>query len=592
MTRRAQKGCSRKFQPEKHWRPRDRRGGTCGYTFDGESCQRRGAHHCEPRANKVVSFFAELLVHTKGPWARRAFVLADWQEQEIIRPLFGEVAWSVQWKCYVRRYRVAYIILARKNGKSELAAGILLYLLVGDDEEAAEIYGAAKDTKQARKVWQPAERMRTLSPLLSKRLGVNKNEKRIFDERTASFYEIITADATGELGHNPHGFVLDEVLSQRDGSLWEAMLTAQGARLQPLFLAATTETNDPFSFGAELIDEAERIQAEPERAPHIFSYCRKLPRTEDELERLQQAHPDHPDLPVSTDPLDERNWKWPNPALDVFLSREDFRRAALEVKNEPAKRNGFCQFRTNQRMQQTTRFIALDAWDACIGERLPEPEWIVPKLKGQRCFAGLDLSSKLDMTAWCLLFDNNWAWWRFWLPEDQAKFLDGHTGGQVSQWAEKGWITLTEGDVIDYDRVYADIELDHQRFAIADITYDPWSGEPVRQEIDKRTGLTMLPLKQTYDGMTAPMNEFRRLLKEPDAFFHGGNPVARWHADSVEAKSPSDDPDRFRPAKPDRMKTGKRIDGMPTLFMAIDGRMRRGAVPEQSEAPPSLVFGM
>ncbi len=113
----------------------------------------------------------------------------------------------------------------------------------------------------------------------------------------------------------------------------------------------------------------------------------------------------------------------------------------------------------------------------------------------------------------------------------------------------------------------------------------------MRQEIEKRTGLTMLPLKQTFDGMTGPMKEFGRLLQST-GFQHGANPVSRWHADSVEAKTPSDDPDRMRPVKPDRQKTGKRIDGMPTLFMAIDGRMRRAEAPKKEEGPPALVFGM
>jgi phage terminase large subunit-like protein len=535
----------------------------------------------------VVRTFTEVFVHTKGSWARKRFVLEPFQADEIIRPLFGEVIWSPEWDRYVRRYRIAYIVVARKNGKTEIAAGTVLVLLVADDEEAAEIYGAATDTKQADKVGAVVERMRQLEPRLGDRLGHNKHSMRTYDESTGSYYELIPADALGELGANPHGFVLDEFLTQSGGDLWDALRTGAGTRTQPLFLGVSTETNDPFSWGAETIDEAERIAEDPSRAPHVFTFIRRAPLNDDELERLRRLHPNHPDLPVSCDIWDERNWRWPNPALGSFLSVQSLREEALEAQNQPAKENAFRQFRMNQRVQQATRFVSLDEWDACAGEVAPNPEWVVPKLAGKRCFAGLDLSSKLDMTAWCLVFDDGWAWWRFWLPEDQAGFLDGHTGGQVSQWAKDGWITLTDGDVIDYDRVYLDIEADHKRFAIADITYDPWSGEPVRQEIEKRTGLTMLPLKQTFDGMTAPMNEFRRLLKEPGAFRHGANPVARWHADSVEAKSPSDDPDRFRPVKPDRAKTGKRIDGMPTLFMALDGRMRRAS--KAQEPPRTLV---
>lgn len=518
-------------------------------------------------------FFAVLLVHTKGPSARTAFKLRYWQEHEIIRPLFGEVIWSAEWSRYVRRYRTATIVVGRKNGKSELVAGIILYLLVGDDEEAAEVYGAAKDTKQAGKVFEPALRMVQLSPTLRKRLRHIKNARRLLDERTASHFEVITADAEGELGHNPHGFYLDEVLSQRNGSLWTAMRTAVGARTQPLLICMTTETNEPVSFGATMIDEADRVIEDPARAPHAFAYVRKMPRTVDELDRVRRLYTGHPDLPVSLDMTDEANWKWPNPALDDFLSRKALREEALEAANDRTKINSFRQFRLNQRVQTATRYLAMDLWDSCTGELAPTPQWILPRLEGRQCWAGLDLSSKLDLTAWCCLFDDGEIWWRFWAPESVIPLLNEPTGGAFETWCDDGWITVTDGDTIDYQQVYDDIETDHDQFAITNIIYDFWSGEPVRQAIAERTGLELIESKTTYERMTEPMKELTRLLKI-NSFRHFGNPVARWMADNLEAKTPRDDPDRLRPVKPDREKSGKRIDGMPALLFAIDGRQR------------------
>ncbi|MFD8556635.1 terminase large subunit [Streptosporangium canum] len=541
------------------------------------TCTKKGAHYCEPRADRTVAFYCELLVHTKGAHARKRFGLAGWQEHEIVRPIFGEVVYSTEWGCYVRRYRIATIVLGRKNGKSGLLSGAALYLLVGDDEESAEVYGAAKDTKQAGKVFEPALRMVQLSPTLNRRLKHLKNNRRLVDERTASYYEVIPADAQGELGHNPHGVILDEVLSQPDDSLWNALRTAAGARLQPLFLCITTETNQPISFGASFIDEADRVMEDPSRAPHQFAYVRKLPRSDDELERLHRIFPGHPDLPVTTDAYDERNWKWANPALDDFLSREALRQEALEAKNDKTKDNAFRQFRANQRVQTTSRYISLDLWDACTGEVAPSPEWMLPRIEGRRCWGGLDLSSKLDLTSWCLHFDNGWTWWRHWAPESVVPLLDEHTGGQFSQWAAAGWVTLTDGDVIDYDRIYDDVAEDNDRFRIVDVTYDKWSGEPARQAIEKRTNLVMFESNTTYERMTSPMRELARLLKAGDGdFFHGGNPLVRWMADSLQAKSPADDPDRVRPVKPDRDRQAARIDGMVTLLYGIDGRHRGG----------------
>ena len=580
-----------KFDPEKRWRPRDRKGPTCGYRFRGTTCQRRGAHYCAPRADHVVSFFAELLVHTRGVHVRKAFVLDGWQENEIVRPLFGEVIWSTEYHRYVRRYRIGHIVVARKNGKSELAAGIQLYMLISDDEEAAEVYSAAKDTKQAGKVFDPAARMVQLSPRLSRIVKLFRNARRLVVESTASIYEVLTADAAGELGHNPHAFNLDEVLAQPNGTLWEAMTTAVGARAQELLYTTTTETNDSASFGASMIEEAERIQERPERAPHVFAFVRKLPATTEALERLRRLFPGHPDLPVSTDPFDERNWKWPNPALDTFKSREAMRRQAIDARENAEKENGFRQFQVNQRVQQVTRYIQMDLWDGNTGDLLLSPDWQIETFLGQRCWAGLDLSSKLDMTAWCLQFEDGRIRWRFWIPESVVPTLSESTDGRFEEWCRAGWISTTDGDTIDYDQVMADIATDTERFGIVRCVYDKWSGEPIRQRLEAETGLDMIESGTTYTQMTAPMNEAMRLLNARKVR-HGGNPVARWMADNVEAKRPRDDPDRIRPVKPDRSASGKRIDGMPAWFFALDGWLMSKPEPVSAyEDPQARIWG-
>lgn len=885
------------------WRP-DGEGPSCGYSFRGSVCEKEGSHYCEPRADRAVAFVESLCVHTKGRWARQAFVLAGWQEHDIVRPLFGEVVWSDEWACYVRRYRIARIVLGRKTGKgldvdtpvlaergwttmgelkpgdrvhapdgsltdvewvsdrhqlpcwrvafadgaelvadqehqwsvydrrlktdrvvttpelaetvhygkrgdrryrvtvpsplqrpevplpvdpyvlgcwlgdgssskaeitsadpeiiqavesagyeatysyqrgdaatrgflglkanlsdlgvlgnkhvpdeylaasegqrlallrglmdtdgcadtratkasvefmsttrtlaegvrllaqslgwkatikesratlygkdcgpkwrvtwsayrdyspfalsrktdslhdrpahptrsatnavvsvepvesrptvcisvahpssqflagssltpthnSELVAALVLLLLVGDDEEGAEVYGAARDTKQAGKVGDVVVRMRQLSPKLSARLEYNKNSRRVFDETTGSWFEVITADALGELGHNPHGAYIDEVLSQRDGSLYDALRTAMGARHQPLMLLVTTETNDPSGFGAGEIDEAERVQEDPTRAPHVFAYVRKMPKTDDELERLRGLFGDHPALPVSTDPWDEANWFWPCPSLAEFKSLQGMRDEALEARNDPSKENSFRQYQLNQRVSQATRFVPMDLWDRCVGEVAANPAWVDDKLDGMTAVGGLDLSAKFDLTAWCLLFESGWVRWRFWLPEDMIRQLDGPTGGWMTEWVRRRWVTATDGDVIDYDQVEREIAEDCERFRVRRIVYDKWSGEPVRQRIEDASGVEMVESSPTYERMTEPMKDLLARVRQRQ-ISHGGHPVARWMADSLEAKSPADDPDRLRPVKPERDASGKRIDGMVALLHAIEGEL-------------------
>ncbi|HZW76231.1 MAG TPA: terminase large subunit, partial [Caldimonas sp.] len=167
----------------------------CRRVFDGLVCNRRGEHLCEPRAQHAEAFFRELLVHTKGDWSRRAFVPAEWQSDEILRPLFGTVEYDPGWGRYVRRYRELYLSTGRKNGKTEIVAGVMLYLLVADDEDSAEIYGLALDKDQAALAFRVALRMVELSPVLSARLTLMRAARRIVDERTASFFAVTAGDA-------------------------------------------------------------------------------------------------------------------------------------------------------------------------------------------------------------------------------------------------------------------------------------------------------------------------------------------------------------------------------------------------------------
>lgn len=553
------------------------KGPRCGYVFRGEECSERGTHYCELRADRAVAFFNELLVHTTGPFARQRFVLSPWQENEIVRPLFGEVWWSSQWARYVRRYTTALICMARKNGKSALIAGLVLLLLIGDDEDAAEVYGGARDTKQAGKVYEPVKRMVRLSPLLSERLVENKSARRIFDERTSSYYELVTADELGELGHNPHGFVLDEALAQRDSGLWDAMRTAAGARAQPMRIVITTETNDPSSFGAALIDEAVAVQRDPRARPHVFAFVRRLPRTEVDLEELHQLFEGHPDLPVSIDAFDERNWPWANPALGDFLSLEALREEASDAKDDPTKENAFRQYRCNQRVTQVTRWLPLHVWDGTAGMVVPE------KLAGRSCWAGLDLASTSDLASWVLAFppdddapDDPWeVLYRFWTPEAKLPMLDRATGGLASVWAREGLLSVTEGDWIDYHgdpvtgrshndstvpdplAIHPQIAKDRRAFRIRAVGYDAKEATATGQWMQAE-GMTIVPIYQGF-GLSPALKELERLVRA-GRWHHGGNPVARWNADSAEVKT--DDQERLKLVKPARRASGKRVDGI------------------------------
>ncbi|WP_236650001.1 terminase large subunit [Kutzneria albida] len=530
------------------------------------TCRRRGEHFCEPRADHAQAFIEEICLHTKGRYARTPFILCDWQRDDIVRPLFGQVVWSGEQESYVRRYRIAWIELARKNGKSELLAAIMLYLLVADGEESAELFGVGRDRDQAALVFDVAKRMVQLSPILSKRLQVKDHNKRIIDPKTASVYAVIAADAAGALGSNPSGVAADEILAWRDRAMWDAMRTGMGsgARRQPLMIAATTAGSDTAGFAGQMHAEMQRVAEDPGRAAHVFVYLRNTPQ--------------------DADPFDESTWPFANPALGDFLSIEAMRQEAQEARNNPAQENSFRQFRLNQWVGQASRWMPMHLYDASAGELWPSLEHGREFLAGRECWVGFDLAAKFDLTAWCLLFPDGDGGvdvlWRFWLPEAALPLLDKHTDGQMSRWVRDGWVTVTDGNVVDYQRIYSDVEDDAALFDILGADGDQWSSMPVVQELSVRTNLdpdegSIVVYTNTYTHMSPGMDMVMGWVKD-ERFRHHGNPVARWCFDSVEVRKAPYDPALIRPDKPDRGASAKRIDAVPAAAMAANALMSRG----------------
>ena len=527
-------------------------------------CEGAGAHFCAPRALYVQAFFEHALVHTKGRHARRPFILADWQREGIIHPLFGNVDLNTELGRYVRTYRMGWIELARKNGKSELLAGIALYLLTHDGEEGAQIYGAARDRDQARIIWDVAMRMVQLSPALARRRGlrIRSHEKRIVDESTGSVYAPLARDAMGNLGLDPSGILFDEVITQPDDLLWNTMRTSMGSRVQPMMLAATTAGNDPGGFAAAEHNECIRILDDPSRAPHRFNYIRNTP--------------------AEADPFVEANWNHANPAFGDFLSPEALRDEATEARNDPAKENAFRQFRLNQWVNQSSRWMPMGLWRECTGDLWPTSNWRPRVFNDRDVWVGLDLSAKQDLTSMCIFApprgtEPGHAVWYHWLPEDALKTLDGITSGQASTWVRQGFLRLMEGGVIDYEKLCDQIAELLSGLTVREVAYDKWSGEYVRQELLKRLGrrTPMVAVEPTFVGMTMPMRELMELTVQK-GWNHHGNPVATYCFDSVEIRRSAENPDMIKPAKPERSPNKVRIDAVITAALAVGGWRIRG----------------
>lgn len=544
----------------------------CGFTLwhrDGSAlvCEQTGPHFCDARALKAQGFFHELLVHTKGHWARKPFLLEEFQWMDIVKPTFGQTVWSETRETYRRQFRIVWIEIARKNGKSELLAGILLYLLLADAEEEAEIYGVARNKDQAALVFNVARRMVTLSPILRPRVDIRKAARRLINPRTDGFYQVIPADADSALGSNPHGLGADEILAWPNGDMWTSTRSGLGARLQPLMVALTTAGRDTENFAGLMHKEMERVAEQPERSPHILAYLRNLP--------------------MDKDPFDEKNWPLVNPALEAgFLDIEEFREQANEARNNPILESQFRQFKLNQWQNSTVQWMRTQFWDPSKGTVFRSVEAAFDAFAGRECWLGIDLAARQDLTSICYLFpdpDDEEACdvlWRHYAPESAVAELDKRNSDRFSrEFVREGWLTQTEGSVLDFTTrspVYRDIKRDSERFEILGADADFFSSDAVIQRVEEITYLDeIVAYKNTFDRMSDSMKRIFEMTRR-GKFRHHGNALATFCFMACEAVISKADPDQIRPHKPARDTSAKRIDAVPAAIMAVNAWKGRG----------------
>jgi phage terminase large subunit-like protein len=531
----------------------------CRYELDGTRCRKRGPHRCAGRVRHVLAFFAELLTHTKGDWARHPFIPSPWQREEVLAPLFGEVVYDEERGRYVRRYRVLYLFIPRKNGKTELLAGVVLYLLCADGETAAEVYGLALDRDQAGLIYRAARAMVRNSEVLKERLAVVSSAGRITDELTGSLYAILAGDAEGALGVDPSAAVIDELLTQPSRELYDAIRTGFGARAQPLMLMATTAENDPTGFAATEREWSERVLADPALEP----------------ERLvvMYAAPDGADWAAPS------TWRAANPALGDFL---DLRTLAAECRlaqGNPAAERAFKQFRLNIPVGKIGRAIDMAAWDASAGPLRVEA--LTAQLARRTCYAGLDLASTSDLAAYVLDFPDGRGGhdilFRHFAPAAALRELSRRTGGQADAWVARGLLTLTEGNVIDYGAITAALAADRAVFGITDVAFDRWGATQLSTDLVD-DGWPLVQMGQGFASMAAPTREFLRLVKG-GGYRHGGNPVARWEASNAVTRT-----DPSGNLKLDKARSADKIDGLVAGVMALDRALRHAGETEDYEA--------
>jgi phage terminase large subunit-like protein len=501
----------------------------------------------EKAARHAIHFFETFLHHTTGRWAGNLFILEPWQVF-IIANIFGFKKHDG-----TRRFRIAYNEVARKNGKSTLAAGIGVYCLIADNESRAEVFSAATKKDQAKIVFSEAKRMIKSSPDLKRFAKILVHNISVSE--TYSKFEALGADSDTMDGLNIHCAIIDELHAHKSREMWDVLLTATGARSQPLIFSITTAGFDKSEASICWLQHeysGKILKGEIEDDSY-FAFIATL-NDGDKWE-------------------DEKNWKKSNPNLGVSLNIEDLRQEADRAKKAPTSLNPFLRYKMNIWTAAEKSWLTGDQWNACnLGEIDPL------SLEGKVCYLGMDLAKKVDTSALVLVFP----------PENETDnyivlpfiFLPGETLADRQRteripwldWKKRNLIFTTQGKVTQIEEILDMIEILDGRYQIKDIMYDRWRAPeilPQLEEIgwsadpnDSLASRYLIEHGQGFKDMSPAIRNLEELAIS-GRINHGGHEVLAWQVSCVAISE--DDAGNVKFSK--RKSKGK-IDAVVSLAMA------------------------
>lgn len=481
------------------------------------------------------SNFSRMFNHTTGPLAGRPIELSSWQAF-----VFGSI---YGWKQDdgLRRFRIAYNQIAKKNGKTTMAVLPALYGLTLDREGAPQVFASATSRDQAGILFEDARRQ-AISSEISPLLNVLQYEIRC--PHTNGVFRCLTREPGSADGINPHVAVADEIHRWRSGELGGIIRNSMIARSQPLYWMITTAGSTLQSYCGENRLYAEAVATRVVQNDSFFAFV---------------AEP-----PADADIADPHTWAMANPNLNISIREEELRRLHQEATAIPGRMPDFVRLHVNRFTDGAEGWISSEVW-AGGNAQIREAD-----LEGRPCFVGLDLSSTVDLSAYALAF-----------PFDDRIVLivrsfiatGGHLGtleGRARRdgadyvaWEHEGWLEQHRQGAIDEARILARIKADALRFDVRELAYDRWGMASLRVELQQIFGNRFIEHGQGYGSMSAPMKRFEQRAMQ-GTIQHGGNPLLARAVRNTHRES-----DAAENIKPSKAKSFGRIDPAVASIMAV-----------------------
>jgi phage terminase large subunit-like protein len=494
------------------------------------------------KANHAIEFVENYCKHSKGKMGGTPFILELWQKA-LVAAAFG-IVHKIDG---TRKYQEVLLIVARKNGKSTLAAAIGLYMQIADGEPGAEIYAVATKKDQAKIIWLEAKRMVRKSPSLRKRLKTLVAE--IVSDSNDSNFRPLGSDSDTLDGLNVHGALLDEIHAWKDKNLYDVIVDGTSARDEPLiFITSTAGTIREGIYDIKY-DEAEQV---------INGYDDPKGYKNERL------------LPIIYE-LDNRNewtkedcWQKANPGLGTIKKLDQLKaKVTKALANPKLVKNLLCK-------DFNIRETSSEAW--LTFEQLNNTETFkISELKPRYGILGVDLSQSVDLTAACILFrvpGNEKIYFEhmYWLPEDLLEKRAQEDKIPYDVWNDQGLLRTTPGNQVYYKYIVDWVMEMQNKYDcyIYKAGYDAWSAEYFVQDLKMNFGASVPePVHQTMKVLSSPMQQLGAAL-EAKQIVYNNNPITKWCLSNTAIIQ--DKNGNQKPSKTSNQR--RRIDGLAAMLDA------------------------
>lgn len=523
----------------------------------------------EKKVRNVVNFVQNLTL-SEGEWAGKPMQMVPWQK-ELIEKVYGTLN-----EDGTRQYRLVYIEVPKKNGKSGLVSGLALYHFLADGEPGPEVVCAAVAREQAGTIFDVSQQMIVDSDMLSSMCKLAPSTKTIRRRGKRGRFRALSCDVRSKHGEKYSAVFIDELHAFPDRKLYDVLTVGTGAsRRQQLIVVITTAGDKMDGICWQLHERAvAKLKAMENRAPW-------------------DEEPDQTFLPLifaadeKDDPGDEQTWLKANPSARYMPSLlADLRKSWEEAKGKPVEEALFKQLRLNLWNQPTEeRWLGTDIWDRAANITVDKEA-----LKGGGGIGALDLSSNSDMTAWGMVFEAKddpnavEVLVRLWVPE--AKLHDDKNPNKdlYNAWKEQGLLTVTPGDAIDYDVIEQQVLEDAATYGIKEFAVDYlFQSRQICQRLQAQ-GMEPVSFRQGFKTYGPAVSEYERMLLK-SLVRHGGHPILRWQFENLRMER-----DKAGNLAPSKRNKHAKIDGQVVVIMAIDTWNRHKNAPKSEQPKPKYVL--